>query len=289
MQGELVFTTTSDHVRLHGFYLHSTAQLATSPVVGSVDAAVLVHGLGGNFYSSRMLLHFAKTLTDLGISVVVVNSRGHDMINTSTWAGRSRSLGAAMENVADATFDLTAWADFLVERGHRNVLMVGHSLGAIKTLYAQANAAHPKVRATICLSAARLSYAKLIASERGSLFRETYARCEAMVANSRGDEPIHVQFPYPTWMTSACYIDKYGPDEKFNWLTFVDKIEVPTLLVFGQKELDQDLAFDGLRPQLETLKNGWNALDIEEIEDADHFYTAKFAAVDEQLVRWLTR
>jgi pimeloyl-ACP methyl ester carboxylesterase len=289
MTGELVQTTTPDHVGLHGFYRRSDARLATSPESGSVDGAVLLHGLGGNFYSSRLLLHFANTLYGLGISVVVANTRGHDMISTSTWAGRAKSVGAAFENVADATMDVSAWAEFMVHRGHRDVLILGHSLGAIKALYAQANGPHPKVRSIIAMSATRLSYTKLMESPRGELFRETIERCRGLIEQQQGDDPILVPYPFPTWMTPQCYLDKYGPAETFNWISFVDKVDVPTLMLFGQKELDENPAFEGLRPELEDLRTGWNPLTIEEVEDADHFYTSRFDSVDDHLVRWLTR
>lgn len=290
MNGELVTTVTShDFVRLHGFYQRSEALLTTSPDKGSVDSAVLLHGLGGNFYSSRLLLHFSQTLTKLGISVVIVNTRGHDMINTATWSGRSRSVGAALENVSDCQFDVRAWVEFLIQRGHHNVLLFGHSLGAIKALYAQAKNPHPKVRSMIGLSATRLSYTKLIDTPRGELFRETILRCRELIGQRRGEEPILVQFPFPTWMTPQCYLDKYGPDETYNWMNFIDKVDIPTLLCFGQKELDDDPAFEGVREELEQLRRGWNPLTIEEIEEADHFYTSHFESVDDLITRWLTR
>lgn len=288
MQGELVFTTTEDFVRLHGFYSAASVPPATSSSVGSVDAAVILHGLGGNFYSSRLLIHFAETLRKLGISIVIVNTRGHDMINTSTWSGRSQSVGSALENVGHAKFDVSAWVDFMVKRGHHNVLVFGHSLGAIKSLYSQAYQPHPSVKSIICLSATRLSYRQLIASPRGQLFRETIARCESLIAEGRPDDPIHVPFPFPTWMTPQCYLDKYGPEETYNWLRFVERVSVPTLLLFGQKELDLDPAFDGVRAELEALRLKWLPLTIEIVDEADHFYTSRFEAVEDLLRRWLT-
>jgi len=288
MNGEIVSTTTSDFVRLQGFYQRSSDRLVTSTETGSVDAAVLVHGLGGNFYSSRLLLHVAQTLSSLGISVVIVNTRGHDIINMTAWAGNSRSVGAALEDVSHAQFDIPAWVEFLTKRNHQNILVLGHSLGAIKTIYSQAHNPQPKVRSIIGLSATRLSYSELVNAPKGNDFRETFDRCKRLVDENNGDAPVQVSFPYPTWMTPKCYVDKYGPDETFNWLNFVDRIETPTLLVFGQKELDNDLAFTGIRPKLDELNRDWNPFTIEEIPDGDHFYTAKFAELDEKLVRWLT-
>jgi len=289
MNGEIVFTTTSDQVRLHGFYRPAGKPSASSPETGSVDAAVMIHGLGGNFYSSRLLFHFSQTFLKLGISVVIVNTRGHDMINTSTWAGRASSIGAALENVGDSKFDVNAWVEFMLKRGHANVLVFGHSLGAIKALYTQAHQPHPKIRSIIGLSATRLSHRKMLESPRGDLFRETFDRCQQLVKNGNGETPVHVPFPFPTWMTPAGYVAKYGPDESFNWMTFVDKIDIPTLLLFGQRELDENPAFEGLRDELTELKSGWNSLTIEEVAEADHFYTSKFGEVENSMNRWLTQ
>ena len=191
--------------------------------------------------------------------------------------------------MSDCQFDIQAWVEFLIRRGHRDVLLFGHSLGAIKSLYAQAYNPHPQVRSIVGLSATRLSHTKLIDTPRGELFRETIERCRRLIAEKRGDEPILVQFPFPTWMTPQCYLDKYGPDETYNWMHFIDKVDIPTLLIFGQKELDDDPAFEGVREELEQLRRGWNPLTIEEVDEADHFYSSKFPTVDDLITRWLTR
>lgn len=288
MHGELVHTITSDFVRLHGFYRESKETLVSNAETGGINAAILTHGLGGNFYSSRLLFHLAGVLESIGIHVVIANTRGHDMINSSTWAGKTRSVGAAFEDVADSKMDINAWADFLVKRGHTNIAAVGHSLGAIKSIYAQAFAPHPNIKNIVALSATRLSYAKLSDSPRGELFRETIKKCESLVEQNLGHNPIQVPFPFPTWMSPQGYLDKYGPTEAFNWLDFIDRIEIPTLMLFGERELNENVAFEGLRDNLALLNDGWNSLTIQEIEEADHFYTSRFNEVGENIVRWLT-
>ena len=287
MHGELVHTITSDFVRLHGFYRESKETLVTNAETGGITAAILTHGLGGNFYSSRLLFHLAGVLESIGIHVVIANTRGHDMINSSTWAGKTRAVGEAFENVNDSKKNIKSWADFLVKRGHTNITAVGHSLGAIKSIYAQAFAPHPNIKNIVALSATRLSYAKLSDSPRGELFRETIKRCESLVEQNQGHNPIQVPFPFPTWMSPQGYLDKYGPTEAFNWLDFIDRIEIPTLMLFGEKELNENVAFEGLRDNLALLSAEWNSLTIQEIDDADHFYTSRFNEVGENIVRWL--
>jgi pimeloyl-ACP methyl ester carboxylesterase len=289
MIGELVHTSTKDHVRLHGFYQKSNTPSRSTPDAGNVDAAILIHGLGGNFYSSRLLNFFSGAMLELGISPVVVNTRGHDMINTSTSAGRSRSLGAAFENVSESTFDLNAWTDFMLERGHQNILWLGHSLGAIKSLYTQANAPHDSVTSIVALSATRLSHKRLVTGPGGGAFQETMKRCQELVDQKQGDTPIQVPVPFPTWMTPSGYLEKYGPSEKYNWLTFIDKVDIPTLLVFGEKELDENHAFEGLREELEVIQNSWSCPTVVEIPEADHFYSAKYEEANDVIARWLCR
>ncbi|MEL7497300.1 MAG: alpha/beta fold hydrolase [Planctomycetota bacterium] len=288
MIGELVHTMTEDHLRLHGFYSASTESVRTVIRSGNCDAAVLLHGLGGNFYSSRLLSHFSQTLRQFGISTLIGNTRGHDMINTSTWGGRARSNGAAFESVADCTYDVQGWVDFLVDKGHSSILLFGHSLGAIKSIFAQAYKPSPRVKAIIGLSATRLSYAKLIDSPRGELFRQTIARCQSLIDDKQGDQLIEVPFPFPTWMTPHGYLAKYGPDEAYNWIRFIDRVDVPTLLLFGQRELDENPAFVGLRDELVELPIQNPSVRVKEILNADHFYASQMSIVDVELEQWLT-
>lgn len=284
---EIVFVTTSDLLRLHGCYLPSSVTNRVSMSKGSVDGAVLVHGIGGNFYSSKLLFHFAQTFNQLGISVVIINTRGHDMINLSTWQGRAQSVGAAFESVDHCRFDLAAWVEFLVQKGHDRVLLFGHSLGAIKSLYAAAHQPPSQVQAVIGLSPTRLSYSRMLQTPSGQRFRDTYNHCCELVAEGRGENPILVHYPVTTWMSPMAYVDKYGPEEKYNWLRFIDKIEVPTRVLFGAKELQQDAAFEGLADDLSGLSNRWRHIGFDVVGQADHFYTSQFQAVDDLLTRWL--
>lgn len=288
MHGEIVVAVTEDFVKLHGLYMPSVERNVCSSTAGSINGAVLVHGLGGNFYSSRLLNHFAQVLIGLGINVVIVNTRGHDMINTSVWSGRSRNVGTAFEDVDHCRFDMAAWAQFLSDKGSRNVLMFGHSLGAIKALYAQAHAPHDAVKSIVALSPTRLSYEQMSNSPNGELFRTIFADCQRLVSEGQGEQPIHREFPFPMWMTSNGYISKYGPEEKFNWLKFIDDVSIPTLLTFGQLELANNPAFEGLETDLERLKAGWNSFEIETIESADHFYNSQFPLLEDLITRWLT-
>lgn len=284
---ELVTVTTSDYVRLHGVYSATAAAVRTSVSKGSVDAAVIVHGIGGNFYSSRLLNHVAETLKLLGISFVSINTRGHDMVNMVSWGGQAKTVGSAFENVADCRLDLMAWHNFLLERGHHSVVFVGHSLGAIKALYSAAKEPPPKLGSVIALSPSRLSYSRMLITSSDGLFRDTFERCQRLVDSGHGHEPVSVEFPVSAWMTPNCYLDKYGPEEKYNWLRFIDQVQVPSLLLFGEKELASHPAFIGLDREWEPFQSKFKSIEFIKVRDADHFYSSKYDEVDDLLLRWL--
>lgn len=284
MQGQLVNVMTADRVRLDGFYV-----AAEKSVDGSIDAAVITHGLSGNFYGSRLLKHIAEHLSQKGISSVLINTRGHDYLNATVRSGRSQTLGAAFERIDECPCDLNAWVDFLVDRGHQNIILAGHSLGAIKSLYAQAHTPHSNVVGVCGLSATRLSYDGLLASSGGEQFSKWLRIAQEWVAEQRSDDLLFVDFPFATWMSAGAYLEKYGAGDRFNWLNFADQILVPTWLGFGELELNENPAFAGLDEELEQIANRSSHFTIDTIAGADHFYSARYDAATTAVSRWIDR
>ncbi|HTI52143.1 MAG TPA: hypothetical protein VL475_14370, partial [Planctomycetaceae bacterium] len=109
---ELVRVTTSDGLSLDGA-LVSPECSGTLPV----DAFLLVHGTGSNFYAPGVLETFAQHAVKAGAAVLRVNTRGHDGISSIPGRGRSVKGGAAFEKIGDCVHDLHAWIDLLAARG----------------------------------------------------------------------------------------------------------------------------------------------------------------------------
>lgn len=291
MLGELVTTMTEDRVRLDGFYSHPDSQGSEFELKTSnqfpVDGAVVVHGLSGNFYKSRLLKHLAHQLLSHGLPTVLANTRGHDYLNSTARMGRAQTLGAAVEDISESKFDLHAWAEFLVHQGCEKVLLVGHSLGAIKSLFAQAHNPHPNVAALALLSATRLSEATLLKSEKGETFKKWLEKARGLVAAGQGDQLLFVDFPFPTWMSASAYAKKYGSGEAHNWMQFADQINVPALCLFGQIEMEENPAFGGMEPELKTVVSAKPNIQYAIVESADHFYSARALAASEKIIDWL--
>ena len=128
---DLVQVTTRDGVRLDGMFQAASGQAALG-----VDGWVFVHGTGGNFYGSTLFDALAARFLELGGAVLRVNTRGHDGISTAVTERGGRRLGAAYEVVDDCRHDVAAWLGWLRQHAGPRVGLVGHSLGAVKALYA---------------------------------------------------------------------------------------------------------------------------------------------------------
>ena len=91
-------------------------QAPARPSSAVVAGCVLVHGTGSNFYGSTLFDPLAERLLPLGVGVLRVNTRGHDLMSTAATARGGRRCGAAYEVVDDCRHDLAAWIGWLAER-----------------------------------------------------------------------------------------------------------------------------------------------------------------------------
>lgn len=281
---DLVQTTTRDGVRLDGMFQAASA----SPAVG-VDALCLVHGTGGNFYSSTLFDAFAGRLLAMGVGVLRVNTRGHDGISTALTAKGGRRQGAAYEVCDECRHDLAAWVDWLRGRAGRRVGLFGHSMGAVKALYAAAHESQLDPACVIAVSPPRLSYSTFCTSPDGPQFLETYAQAERLVRAGTPAALMEVKLPLPYVITAAGYVEKYGPDERYNYLRFVGALPCPALVTLGEIEVANNMAFAGAPEELARLAARSPRLRAEVIPGADHFYTGVREALVGQVEAWLGR
>ncbi len=144
---DLVQTQTRDGIRLDGAWREPATRNNELPF----DAFCLIHGTGTNFYSSTLLSAIGEHLLSLSCPGVCVNTRGHDGISTAITSRGGKRLGAAYEIVDDCRHDIDAWIQFLAAKNCRRILLVGHSLGAVKAIYAMAHEPHLHVAALIAI------------------------------------------------------------------------------------------------------------------------------------------
>jgi dienelactone hydrolase len=282
---DLVQATTRDGVRLDGSFQSPAAATPQAPF----DAVCLVHGTGGNFYGSTLFDALGERFLSLGCAVLRINTRGHDGISTAVTARGGRRLGAAYEVVDDCRHDLTAWVDWLRQRTGPRIGLVGHSLGAVKCLYALAHEPGLSVSGVIALSPPRLSYSWFCSNPEAPQFLETYTLADRSIEEGRGAALLEVKLPLPFVITAAGYVEKYGPDERYNYLRFLPGVRCPVLVTLGSIEVENNMAFRGCPEAVAELSDRHGPLTVSTIAGADHFYTGVRRELISAVEAWMQR
>ncbi len=284
MAFEMVHTQTGDGVRLDG-------SMRTSESGGSqldVDCAIFHHGVGGSFYGTRFYDVLEASLVAQGCSVIRTNNRGHDLIYNSP-KGR---LGAAYENVDDCRLDWQAWLDFAKQQGYQRILLGGHSLGAVKTIYFLANGGDPAVKYAAAFSPPRFSYQHYAGKQGGDGFAAFFANAKKLVDDGKPQTLIDVEIPTHVVLTAATYVDKYGPADRYDIVKHLPNVQVPILVTIGTVE-DNGLAspeyfaFAGLTERLQELAKDTPRLTVASVEGANHVYTDKAEALWDTTLGWM--
>ena len=283
MHVELVRTLTPDGMRLDGALLAGD-EISRRPV----DAALCLHGVGANFYTSSALEAISPAMRQLGIAVLLANTRGHDSLYTASVAMGRRRQGAAVEIVDECRLDVAGWCKFLGERGLEKILLMGHSLGAIKAVYSQAHEPIGSVVGLIAASPPRLSCQAFKNSLESASFFDSLATAEQLVKSGREDELFVAKFPFPLLISATSYIDKYGPAERYNILDFAANVAVPALFTYGSKELESGgIAFASLPEALAKLPEKRGAIEVQVIAGADHNYTGCGESLAAAMSKWI--
>lgn len=272
MKTELCRVTTNDGLQLDGALITPASGPGES---SAVDALLLVHGTGGNFYSPGVLETFAQSAAADGYPVLRINTRGHDGMASIPRIGRSSTKGgAAYETVSQCVDDLQAWLGYLSARSYRKLALVGHSMGGVKALYFMTHGGHPAVRCVVGLSPPRFCHAHWMNHPQAEAFRTCYEIAREMVDEGRGEKLLSVQQPIPLVLTAAKFLDKYGPDDRYDYLPALPTIERPVLLLVGSLSIDASPAFDSLPAELEQLAENSDHLHYQVVGGADTMYSS---------------
>lgn len=274
-----------DPVEIHRLVTEDgvTVQFAWMPPRHAQAPVLLAtHGVGNSFTLSG-LWRALQLVAARGWGIGMINNRGHDWVAMNP--GDRRWIGAAYEVVEESRFDFQAGQAWLRERGHRRIVIGGHSLGGLKACYTQAHFPHEDVVGLAMFSSPRLPDEKVWDWAAHS---ELLARCREKVAAGQGEELMHVDMPTNTpamkgLMCYRTYLNKYGPDAATTALRFADRIRVPAFLLAGELEKPQ-LSFS-----IDMEKALVNAPSVQRVmvESCDHVYTDRHEQVADALHDWL--
>ena len=275
---DLVHTKTSDDVTLSGIVLEPE-QAQTDLLV---DAMVMVHGSGGNFYLSPSNPRAAK-LRDMGIPTALFNTRGHDVVGGR--AGKVRT-GNAYEMLSETHMDLQAMVAFMVKRGYQRVGIWGSSLGAVRVVLAQAKNQDPNVTAVISLAPLRFSQDYYSSCEMGEEHMRNYEAAKALVAAGRGHEIMFVDFPNPgAYFSADIYLDRHCSEHYDITKAHTNEIECPLLILTGTEETHPRMRDAGR--DMAALCEGRENVTWVHLEGGDHGWHNKEDDLFRVVPEWL--
>lgn len=282
MLGELISTETTDGVRLDGFFVPGRTS----------DCWLITHGVNGNFYGSSLLKEFAATVHDSGSSVLLVNSRGHDIVSFNAGTVPMR-LGSQFEMIYQSLIDFNAWQAYSESRSLQLCGIGAHSLGALKAAYWLSEAPGATVKRFVALSPPRLSTSLLLDDpKRRDIFSRDLELSRELCSTGKSDQVIRVRYPLPNWLSAATFLDKYGSDERYDYFGWLERISQQCLWVFGESEVrngstnfrDADLNLSQRFVEGSLYQHA-----VEVIPGADHSYRGVRESLWESVSAWLAR
>lgn len=139
----------------------------------------------------------------------------------------------------------------------------------------------------IASSPPRFSHSAFLASELAADFRANFDHAEKLAAAGQGDAILSVTFPTLGYFSARTFLDKYGPEERYDILKHAEAVTAPLLITLGSEEKSppfRDLAAGG-----ESLAGRNPNVGFQLIAGADHAYTGKADALWEAARTWLDR
>lgn len=275
---DLVHTKTSDDVTLSGIVLEPEQPRTDL----AVDAIVMVHGSGGNFYLSPSNPRAVK-LRDMGIPAALFNTRGHDVVGGR--AGKTRT-GNAYELLSETHLDLQATVGFMAQRGYERIGIWGSSLGAVRVVLAQARNQDPNVAAVISLAPLRFSHEYYSECEMADEHLQNYEDAKALVDAGRGHEIMFVDFPNPgAYFSADVYLDRHCSEHYDITKAYTNDIECPLLILTGSEETHPRMRNAGR--DMAALCEGRDNVTWIDLEGADHGWHNKEEDLFNVIPNWL--
>ncbi len=278
----LTTCTTSDGLQLPG---------ALWPVMtsfdGAVDAALFSHGSMGTFYG-QPIAGLAQRFAAAGLPSMTLSNRGHDVM---WFDDNGRHYGHALEQVNDCIFDFRAALDVLEAQGYRRIVLLGHSLSGVKSLYYAAHVADPRLVAVVSLSGPRLSGQRYRNSQYGPIFQKTQRLAEEMIASGRGDELFEAEYPMPSaghthYTTYRGWAAKFA-GEDYDGARYAHRITVPLLMVVGDQE--HAVSQEGFADDMVAAAINSPLVEKRLIPDCAHRYVGRQDYIAEQVLGWLRK
>ena len=293
MEGEIIHFQTSDYIKLSGILYKAKTN--------NKKILISTHGMATDclkYRDEKIAEEIEKIQTDM----LVYNNRGKEIISyIKTEKGEKKLGGTAFEDVEESYYDIVGAIEFAKKQGYKEIYLMGHSLGATKTVYTYNKLIDENkkeilenIKGIILLSLVDIPTAtRIYLNER---FPEilTYAK------NMEREKMENILMPEKTFIhpISVKTFLKYARDyqkidfaryseKEYNFET-LNKIEVPLMMRWGNvNELILQKPEDLCKMLNEKITN--TKKDIGYIDGANHSYTNKEQELAESIRKFLEK
>jgi alpha-beta hydrolase superfamily lysophospholipase len=275
---ELVYVERTDGLALEGAIIRP-AEGARTREGAAGTAVILVHGNTSRFYDLPYI-ELGRALAEQGYAFITANTHGHDVASI-IWGpeGESTPGGACWERFDEVPLDLAAWTGLAADLGFERVVLMGHSFGANKVLFYQAERDDPRVVGVISASG----------DVRWKAAPERVALAEQMEAEGKGDEVLPA-LEVPWYLMSArTYLGRariaqhvFDSDTEASHLS---RVRCPILAFYGTEE-----EWCGSQDELDTIRRNARSsprVDTLLIDGADHVYWRRAPEVAGIIAGWI--
>lgn len=286
MNTEFIRLTTEDKLILQG--------IIYKPLNQADKAYLHIHGMAGNFYENRFLDAMVKELTGAGYSFLSINTRGHDVIADFPVAGSEEAykrIGNTYETFEQCLLDIKTAIDYLVQNRYSEIILCGHSLGAVKAAYYVAKTQDHRIKKLILMSPPDM----VGLAEKENYHENLLNQAKNLIAQNKGEEILPIKIwdwyylsanTYVNLSSRDCPVDIFNTYDK-NKPSLLAEIKIPTFAFLGSKD---DAAIMPQKEALEIIKSkavNVPRFDIDIINDAPHSYFGKETEMAKRIVGWL--
>ncbi|ABX04219.1 MAG TPA: DUF1749 domain-containing protein [Herpetosiphon sp.] len=277
MSEELIFTHSEDGVGLAGVIF----QLRSRSHEGLV--CIWIHGNFGRFYNIASVT-IGRNLGLANYPMISANTRGHDITNLIWKAGKAVAGGSSRELLTESPYDIGGWINFASANGFQRVVLIGHSLGAAKLIYYQAQRHDPRVVGLVLASP----------GVRSQVSSEQLELAQAMVDRGQGDDLLPPAHGAAIWnrLSAASLLNRHATlpliYSDAHEQSYLSQLACPILAFYGAREAQ---AGTGSDTELALLKQWCRAsprVDTQIIAHADHGYAGCEPAIAQVIAQWIS-
>lgn len=271
---DLISGITKDGIKLSGLYLSGDK---------TKSACIFIHGFTADFYSHSFYHTISTELQKQGNAVVLAQTRGTgiqtEFLKTD---GEGVYIGSYFEKLNEAHLDISTFVEFLTKEGYKDIVLIGHSLGTIKSVrYLFEGEYKDKISKLVLISPFdKSAYLEVKAPNKWQGFVEV---AKKKIEDGKGKDIIPVP-EYDDYGTSYdTFYSWYEPSDlnriwdfyKSDYdFPYLQKINIPVKAILGEK--DEFVTFPTLGVSVESsldvikkhIKNSETAL----IPNANHTF-----------------